>query len=124
MAAQTRQPPPATTGRVRSGRAPALADQPPALALGGTTPDTLLLTALQRVLQAGHPHRALAADRLGVQRVVFVVGIEDARLQPPAGSQLSPFEVVGIHDGSPLVVSTGANPGRAANLRSPRLLGQ
>src|SRR5687768_18366444 len=51
-----------------SGRPAALAVDAPALLLGGAAPHAFLLTALERVLEAGLLHGALAADRLGGDR--------------------------------------------------------
>ena len=72
---------------VRSGGATALADDPPALTLGGTAPHAFLLAEPEGVLEARLADGAHGADglgRLGVD-VVVAEGVEDRGIEALAG---------------------------------------
>lgn len=78
-----------------SGGATSLPDDPAPLALGRSAPDALLFTTRQGVLEAGDTYPTVGTHGLGLQRVVIVVGIEDARLESPARPQLAPDDLRG-----------------------------
>ena len=100
--------PPDTTGddhgerrtkrRVRRGFRPgsgglaALADESAAFPLVETAPHTLLLAVHDRVLEAGFPHGADRADRLGLARPVVRLGrrVEELRIGAQTAGVLAP----------------------------------
>jgi hypothetical protein len=67
-----------------------LADDAPSLALGGASPDALLLAYRQRMLEAGFANGTLCAHVLGVLGLLLSGRIEDERVEPAAGSVLAP----------------------------------
>ncbi len=86
----------ATAGRLL-GASAALADDATAFTFGLTTPNTDLLAPGQSVLQTCHPHTTLAADLLGKIGLIILIGIKDARIEPPACPQHAPFDVMYRH---------------------------
>ena len=81
-----------------SGSSAALADDAPALAFGGASPDALLLTDRERVFEAGHPDVARRAHSLGVPGFGIVLREEDAWFEPPTSTQFPPHDLFGRHD--------------------------
>src|SRR4029450_2048550 len=82
------------------GRPAALADDPAALTLGTAAPHALLLTALERVLQAGAADATASAHRLPALRLVVGLGVEDPGVETPTRPQLPPVDFLYRH-GSP-----------------------
>ena len=74
---------------------PALAQDAPPIALGGTTPHPRLLALGQRVLEACVLDAAFGAHLLGDVGVFVTVGVEDARFEPAARAEHPPLELVG-----------------------------
>src|SRR4029078_4984153 len=75
-----------------------LANHPPALAFGGSTPDPRLLPCLQCVFEAGDSPVSSGPHSLCLQRQVVVVRVEHGRLQTPTRPQLSPYDLFDRHD--------------------------
>ena len=75
---------------VRSGRAAALADDPPSFPLGGAAPDAFLLAMRDRVLEAGLSDGAVGADVLRGRFLFFADGVEDLGIETAAGGLIAP----------------------------------
>src|SRR5262249_34826122 len=97
------QPPRSTSPVIagRSGRAPALADDPASLPLGPASPHALVLPTGQGVLQAGCSHAARSANRLRAVCLLVGVWVEDRRVESPASSELPPVDFFYRHVSPP-----------------------
>src|SRR4051794_28054064 len=86
------EPHEAACRRARSGGFAALADEAATFPCVETAPHALLLAVRERVLQAGLPHRADGADRLGVERALVRLGrrIEELRIGTQTAGVLAP----------------------------------
>ena len=96
--------PPRSTSRLiggRSGRAPALADDPASLPLGRATPHALFLPTGQGVLQAGCSYATRSANRFCAVCLLIGVWVEDRRVEPPASSELPPVDFLYRHVSPP-----------------------
>jgi hypothetical protein len=87
---------------MRLGSTTALPDDPTSLAFGGATPDALLLTDGQCILEARDTHPTSGADLFGIFSFRIIVRKEDARLEASARSQFPPYDLFGRHDTSPV----------------------
>ena len=77
-----------------SGRAPTLAENATSITLGRAAPHAGFLSFPERVLEARLLHATLGAHQLGDLGVLFPVGIEDARIEPPTRAQHPPLKFV------------------------------
>jgi hypothetical protein len=80
------------TSTESSGGATALAQDATALTLGRSTPDTCLFALRQREFEARGANPAFVTHLRRDQRVLVVVGIEDAGVETPTRSEHSPFQ--------------------------------
>ena len=80
------------------GRAAAIANDAPALSLGGTAPNTLFLARSQRMLEADDADNTLLTHRLRCSRFFIFIRKKQAGIEPSTGAQFPPNHYFGRHD--------------------------